>query len=379
MRAALFLAVPLLLCASGLRADEPPAYGAGVQRLVQDLTARLPQEAGDTNRRVIVVEPFTCGGNGTDAARFAGRFGEALSDDITAAFVNQGKVRVVARDKLGDLRKEKMLWISTDTNPPAAPKNPKGFSPAALLVHGKYFADARTEDIRLSADLIDIDSGEKLASASVSISRKTAPILLNGEELGLVTRLSANLQEVASAAGAKPPAGQAAAGDDRVRVRVWCDAGHRTFRTGELIQVKVAVDQDAYVWLFDVRPDGKTVMIFPNAYHAANFLRAGEVLAVPTEKMEFKLEIMPPYGPEAIQAVATASPTLRQEFTARGGLEPPKSAANPFSEVSAGTKGVAAVIREVTARGIGVVPSDPAPKEKPPSWAEDHWTFVTEK
>jgi hypothetical protein len=161
---------------------------------------------------------------------------------------------------------------------------------------------------------------------------------------------------------------------ERVCVRVWIDGDRKVFRAGERLQFKVCADRDAYVWLFDVRPDGKTVMIFPNAYHQDNFLRAGQVVTLPSESMKFEFLVEEPFGPEAVQAVATTSRLVTEEIRTRGGLGSATDTGAPFKELAQGAKGLAETIEDIHLRGIGV-----APKEVPPAWAEDHWTFVTEK
>ena len=181
--------------------------------------------------------------------------------------------------------------------------------------------------------------------------------------------ISLDTTQAAVAAGREPRSPDA----ERVRVRVWAEGEKKVFRAGEAPRFCVTVDRDAYVYLFDIRPDGKTVMIFPNAYHRDNFIKAGETVTVPSGDMEFHFTIQEPFGPEAVQAVATPSRLVSQEVATRG-FDPPKTVENPFRDVAAGTRGLADAIRDIQTRGIGVVPN--APK---PAWDEDHWAFVTEK
>jgi hypothetical protein len=159
-----------------------------------------------------------------------------------------------------------------------------------------------------------------------------------------------------------------------VRVRIWAENFRRGYRQGEEIRFKVDVDRSAYVYLFDVRPDGKTVMIFPNAYHPDNLIKAGEAVTLPSAAMRFRFIIEEPFGPEAVQAVATTSRLASTEIQTRGGFSTSGDLGHPFTDISAGTRGLAEAIREVRTRGIGVVPN-----EAPPGWAENHWVFVTER
>ena len=150
----------------------------------------------------------------------------------------------------------------------------------------------------------------------------------------------------------------------------------KAFRAGDKVQFKVTVDRDAYVRLFNIRPDGSAVMIFPNAYHRDNFLRAGKVLTVPSGNMDFEFVVEPPFGPEAVQAVATTSP-LASNYVATRGLDAPAEKEDPFKHIHNGTRGLAQIIRDARSRSIAVRPKHQP--ELPPQWAEDHWTFVTLK
>jgi len=73
----------------------------------------------------------------------------------------------------------------------------------------------------------------------------------------------------------------------KVRVRVWAEGLCKTFTEGDRPRFKVIADQDAYLYLFDIAPDGRTVMLFPNAEHRDNFAHAGKVLTIPSGEMKF--------------------------------------------------------------------------------------------
>ena len=68
-----------------------------------------------------------------------------------------------------------------------------------------------------------------------------------------------------------------------VNVRVWTDrdssgAATPDYAPGEKIRLYTSVAQDAYVYLFNVDPNGQVDLILPNKYQGgANFLKAGAV------------------------------------------------------------------------------------------------------
>lgn len=65
-----------------------------------------------------------------------------------------------------------------------------------------------------------------------------------------------------------------------LEVQVWVDKdpakrGNAVYRIGESIYIYVRVNQDAYVYLFNINADGRIDPILPNPYERDNFLRAG--------------------------------------------------------------------------------------------------------
>lgn len=85
-----------------------------------------------------------------------------------------------------------------------------------------------------------------------------------------------------------------------LEVQVWVDKdpakrGNAVYRIGESIYIYVRVNQDAYVYLFNINADGRIDPILPNPYERDNFLRAG------------RPGVFPRRGP----ATATPSPAPR--------------------------------------------------------------------
>ncbi|MER3557744.1 MAG: S-layer protein, partial [Thermus sp.] len=73
-----------------------------------------------------------------------------------------------------------------------------------------------------------------------------------------------------------------------LKVKVWVDkdpakTGQAVYQVGEPIYIYVNVNQDAYVYLFNINADGEINPILPNAHELDNFLRAGETRRFPPE------------------------------------------------------------------------------------------------
>ncbi|MFC5849961.1 DUF4384 domain-containing protein [Deinococcus petrolearius] len=111
-----------------------------------------------------------------------------------------------------------------------------------------------------------------------------------------------------------------------VSVRVWTDrdaSGTQTpnYLPGERIRLYTSVNQDAYVYLFNVDPQGQVDLILPNRYAGgANFLKANTTKAFPDANDGFTFDIAAPYGLNKVLAVASRTPlNLDQIATFKSG------------------------------------------------------------
>ncbi|MFM9420337.1 PEGA domain-containing protein [Thermus scotoductus] len=98
-----------------------------------------------------------------------------------------------------------------------------------------------------------------------------------------------------------------------LQVKVWVDKdpgkrGGAVYQIGEPIFIYVNVNQDAYVYLFNINADGKIDPILPNAFERNNFLRAGETRRFPPEGARYRYTVTGPEGEDRILAVASKRP-----------------------------------------------------------------------
>lgn len=87
-----------------------------------------------------------------------------------------------------------------------------------------------------------------------------------------------------------------------LEVHVWVDQA--AYQVGDPIVISYSVNKAAYIYVWDILPDGTAVQIFPNPAPggSANYVQAGEH-AVPGS-----WKIGPPYGTEFVQILATTTP-----------------------------------------------------------------------
>ncbi|MFC5600493.1 DUF4384 domain-containing protein [Deinococcus cellulosilyticus] len=94
-------------------------------------------------------------------------------------------------------------------------------------------------------------------------------------------------------------------------VNVWLDKGGNTpsYYPGENIHIYTRVNQDAYVYLFNIDADGQIDMILPNRYdNGDNFVPANTTKVFPDRNDPFEYEIAAPYGLNKVLAVASKEP-----------------------------------------------------------------------
>lgn len=104
-----------------------------------------------------------------------------------------------------------------------------------------------------------------------------------------------------------------------LQVRVWVDKdpgkrGQAVYQIGEPIYIYVNVNQDAYVYLFNINADGRIDPILPNAFERENYLRAGETRRFPPEGGRYRYTVTGPEGEDRVLAVASKRPLSLQEI-----------------------------------------------------------------
>ena len=87
-----------------------------------------------------------------------------------------------------------------------------------------------------------------------------------------------------------------------LQVSIWVDRG--AYAVGESITIHYSVNKPAYIYIWDVEPDGQTSPFFPNSLPGGsdNYVAAGEHTVPGT------WQVAPPLGTEYLQILATTSP-----------------------------------------------------------------------
>lgn len=112
-----------------------------------------------------------------------------------------------------------------------------------------------------------------------------------------------------------------------LQAQVWVDrdpSGTRTptYRIGDRIRVSVSVNENAYVYLFYVDPDGSVGQILPNRLGGSNSLRAGEVRTFPSASDNFVFNVDGSPGLNKVLVVASRRPLDLSELSTFRSGEP---------------------------------------------------------
>ncbi|MCK4570635.1 PKD domain-containing protein [Candidatus Bipolaricaulota bacterium] len=88
-----------------------------------------------------------------------------------------------------------------------------------------------------------------------------------------------------------------------LEVRIWVDKG--AYQVGDPIVIHYSVNKPAYIYVWDIYPDGTAAPLFPNTLPGGsdNYVQAGEHVVLPNNWV-----IGPPLGTERMQILATTSP-----------------------------------------------------------------------
>lgn len=118
-----------------------------------------------------------------------------------------------------------------------------------------------------------------------------------------------------------------------IEASIWTDKS--SYAVGEDVTILFSVNQPAYVYVYDIQPDGLVRLIFPNAFEQGNYVSAGGH-ALPNGL--YKFTVQPPAGTERLQIFASPSPlnlspTAYQEPFPLVGSDPQAAASQIEAEI----------------------------------------------
>ncbi|MBC7220788.1 PKD domain-containing protein [Candidatus Bipolaricaulota bacterium] len=79
------------------------------------------------------------------------------------------------------------------------------------------------------------------------------------------------------------------------------------YAVGETVRITFTINKAAYIYIWDIMPDGNVTQIFPNGYESQNYFPAG-THTIPTPGRGYSFRVQPPLGTEWLQIMATTYP-----------------------------------------------------------------------
>jgi len=80
------------------------------------------------------------------------------------------------------------------------------------------------------------------------------------------------------------------------------------YRRGSAIRFVVRINRDAFLYLFNFNPEGKTFALYPDPDTEPKKLKAGSPIRIPDDGADYMFEVQPPFGTEMLLAVAAEEP-----------------------------------------------------------------------
>jgi len=147
--------------------------------------------------------------------------------------------------------------------------------------------------------------------------------------------------------------------ESELSIEVWLDK--EVYHLGERLQIHFTISRDCYVYIYDISPQGKVTLLFPNVVERANFLKAGSYV-LPGLKQPYSLVTGGRPGVEYIQAIATLEPVPALALPSPSGPGEATAAAEPFPAISTEPEELAMTVRAQLEE-----------RASPSGWAAD-WT-----
>jgi hypothetical protein len=131
-----------------------------------------------------------------------------------------------------------------------------------------------------------------------------------------------------------------------------------TYSPKDPLVLYVDLSQDAYLYIYDINPQGKVTLLFPNGFSKNNFLKAGKHTLPPSA--DYSFIVSKPYGAESLQALALVKPIPLLNVTSQKDLD-----VYAFPELSTVPKELKPKVQQIIQTTV-----------EPGEWASDWTQFI---
>lgn len=92
----------------------------------------------------------------------------------------------------------------------------------------------------------------------------------------------------------------------KFNVDIWMNKPEgSTYNFGEKAYFYFKTNKDGYVAIYEIRPTGEMVLLFPNKYESNNYVKANQTYRVPSVGASYYFKVAPPAGKYYIQIIAS--------------------------------------------------------------------------
>jgi TPR repeat protein len=93
-----------------------------------------------------------------------------------------------------------------------------------------------------------------------------------------------------------------------LKVTAWVDKTSEVYKPGDVLQLFVKTNQDAYLTVIDVGTSGRPLIIFPNKFQKDQRVLAHQVVQIPSPDADWRIKVSGPAGLEHIKVIVSTSP-----------------------------------------------------------------------
>ena len=213
-----------------------------------------------------------------------------LKNELKIALGEQENFRIIARDNLKDIMKEKRFQ-SLGLMDPSAKTTKISIDGIDAILRGRFFYKNRI--VTLYPELVTLKDGSILSN-----SIEIPDFKINCDII------PSNFKE--SFDNAKSIKGIVGNLQNGFKLDLATKESKKEYKEGEAIHFQVKSEIDANIALFAHFANGETVLLYPNAFSKNEKLKAGKTVVLPDEnKPEFEIFVQAPFGCDVIQVVAS--------------------------------------------------------------------------
>ncbi|MBS3766249.1 DUF4384 domain-containing protein [Candidatus Bipolaricaulota bacterium] len=125
------------------------------------------------------------------------------------------------------------------------------------------------------------------------------------------------------------------------------------YQVGEIMYIQVRSNRSGYLTLYDLQPDGKVNVLYPNQFHRDQRIQANRTYKIPAPTDSFRFRVQPPKGREILWAVVSSEPGVFPLETATQDSPFPQVARNA-GDFAKNVKGVTVEQKKAWGAGYSV-------------------------